>query len=74
LRERRVAFDNNFPFNEDNILKLRKINDLLHKNEAGIQAHATRVRTLQMEWIQKEFIIDYEIDFQLELWSGSFDR
>ncbi len=74
LRDRRKYMDSIFVFSEENIAKLQKINDMLHKKEEAIHAHANLLRKRQKEYVDSNRIDDYEIDFELLLFSSVYDK
>ena len=73
LRERKISLNKNFLFNDENVQKLRHLNDILHKREASIQAHANRLREVQKEWLGNKWIDDIEMEYTLGLWNSRLD-
>ena len=74
LYNRRSLLNSTFSFTEENLLKLRRLNDILHKKEVEIHAHANRVRGIQRDWLRNNLISDYYIEFKMSLWCSSFDK
>ena len=73
LSARRNALNRNFLFTDDNIGKLRKLNDILHKRETVIHAHANRLRKIQKEWVGNKWIDEYELECTMMLWNSKLD-
>ena len=69
LNERKHALNKAFLFTPDNIARLKKVNDILQKAEEEVHTHSDRIRQMQMDWLKNNLIVDFEIEFSMELWS-----
>ncbi len=74
LFERKIELNSNFDWSDENIEKLRKINDLLHKKEAEVHKHANWLRSRHKEWMESKRIEDFEMQVQIKLYSSEYER
>lgn len=73
LHKRKQAIDNAFTFSQDNILKLQRVNSLLHKEERAVLDHVNRVRDLHSNWLNANLIVNFELEVVISLFSSRYN-
>lgn len=72
LSTRAGMLNRKFKFTEEVILQLRKLNDILIKEEDRICKHKKQLLEKLENWVAEKVIDDYELDSELSLWNEEY--